>query len=116
MESGVPYVLGLILLGEVASLATLGLIQPWGERFPRWTPLVGGRRVPVRFAVTAATLGAMAVLLYAAGYFYTWAHRSPGSPTGAWAWLMNASFAPVVFWGPLLIAVTVHYYRRRRAA
>lgn len=113
---GSAYVLALILLSEVASFATLGLIQPWGERFPRWTPFLGGRRVSVRFAVTAATLGAMAVLLYAAGYFYTWTHRSPGSPTGAWALLMNASFAPVVFWGPLLIAVTVHYYRRRRAA
>jgi len=113
---GSAYVLALILLSEVASFATLGLIQPWGERFPRWMPFVGGRRVSVRFAVTTATLGAMTVLLYAAAYFYTWTHRSPGSPTGAWAWLMNASFAPVVAWGPLLLAVTVHYYRRRRRA
>ncbi|WP_246249878.1 hypothetical protein [Actinomadura litoris] len=113
---GSVYVLVLILLSELASFATLGLIQPWGERFPRWMPFVGGRRVSVRFAVTTAMLGAMTVLLYTVGYFYTWTHRSAGSPTGAWAWLMNASFAPVVAWGPLLIAVTVHYHRRRRAA
>jgi hypothetical protein len=64
------YVLALLLLSEVASFATLGLIQPWGKRFPRWMPFVGGRRVSVRFAVTTATLGAMSVLLYTAGYFY----------------------------------------------
>jgi hypothetical protein len=36
---------------------TIGLVRPWGEVLPRWIPLVGGRTVPVRAAVTVAGLG-----------------------------------------------------------
>jgi hypothetical protein len=31
-------------------------------------------------------------------------------------WLLTIVYAPLLFWGPLLGAVTVHYYRRRMAA
>ncbi|MEU1672373.1 hypothetical protein ABZ752_10125 [Streptomyces roseifaciens] len=29
-------------------------------------------------------------------------------------WLLSIAYAPLLLWGPLLGAVTVHYYRRRR--
>jgi hypothetical protein len=43
------------------ALLTVGLIRPWGEVFPRWMPVLGGRRVAVSFAVGAATTGAVLV-------------------------------------------------------
>lgn len=35
------------------------------------------------------------------------------SPWGTW--LLNIVYAPLLLWGPLLGAVTVHYCRRRTA-
>ncbi|MFK0245057.1 hypothetical protein ACIQUM_10185 [Amycolatopsis azurea] len=40
---------------------------------------------------------------------------SPGSwePSPVYGVVMAACYAPLVLWGPLLAAVTVHYARRR---
>ncbi|GAA3234401.1 hypothetical protein ACFO1B_23935 [Dactylosporangium siamense] len=48
-------------MGLGGSVLTLGLIRPWGERFPRWIPVLRGRRVPVALAVVPAVVVAMAV-------------------------------------------------------
>ena len=41
-------------MGLIGSVLTFGLIRPWGERFPRWVPVLRGRRVPVALAVVPA--------------------------------------------------------------
>ncbi|MEV5826574.1 hypothetical protein AB0L25_13445 [Spirillospora sp. NPDC052242] len=112
---GTPYVFALSVLSECLALLTLGLVRPWGEVFPRWIPLVGGRRVPVAFAVGAASLGAVAVTLigFAAAANWTDAMAAPEAPEGAAAWLMTLAYAPFLAWGPLLAVVTVHYFMRR---
>src|SRR5690606_34329438 len=35
---------------------TLGLILPWGRRFPRWMAGIGGRPVPIALAVVPASV------------------------------------------------------------
>ena len=37
-------------------------------------------------------------------------------PTSGWASLMALCYAPALLWGPLLAAVTMAYWRRRRSA
>lgn len=112
---GTPYVFALSLLLELLALLALGLVRPWGEVFPRWLPMVGGRAVPVSFAVTAASLGAAAVTLIGVIGASGWAGAlaAPESPDGFAAAVMTLAYAPFLAWGPLLAILTVHYYRRR---
>lgn len=105
--------LSVISLG-LASL-TIGLVRPWGEVFPAWLPWIGGRRVPLAFAVTAATAGAVLVAAFivrAAVAGEPSRPLPPGcSPPG---WDVLRFYVPMVLWPPLLLAVTWHHYRRRR--
>ena len=97
----------------------------WGEVFPRWVPGLRGRRVPALGAVVPAALGAAVLTL-----LWTWMAvsmslglRLDGRPQAAtapvsfgdWKGLVAvAAYAPLLLWGPLLGAVTISYWRRRR--
>ncbi|WP_327069625.1 hypothetical protein [Kitasatospora sp. NBC_01302] len=98
---------------EGLTFLTLGLVRPWGEVVPGWIPLIGGRRVAPLAAVVPASLGAAVLLLLtipnARGF-----GGAKGAPTGPALVLMDACYAPLLLWGPLLAVVTVDYYRRRR--
>lgn len=98
---------------EGLTMLTLGLVRPWGEVVPRWIPVVGGRRVPPLAAVIPAALGSIALMLLsipnAKGF-----GGAEGAPTGLALVVMDACYAPLLLWGPLLGVVTVSYYRRRR--
>src|SRR5438067_2099990 len=59
----------LATLGLVGSALTFGLIRPWGEVFPRWIPLLRGRRVPILLAFVPAV--AVAILVTSAGLMMT---------------------------------------------
>jgi len=50
----------------VGTWLTIGLVRPWGERFPRWMVGLAGRRVPVALATVPATQ-ASRVSAYTAG-------------------------------------------------
>ncbi|MGY5080043.1 hypothetical protein ACWIGX_23650 [Streptomyces nigrescens] len=112
------YLIGLSLVAEGLGLLTLGLVRPWGERVPRWVPVLGGRNVPVPAAVVPASLGAAAVTVITVLSSFGWDEEmaDPTAPKGAAAWLMTACYLPLLAWGPLLGWVTVAYYRRRRKA
>ena len=65
-ESG-TWISGLFLatFGLVGAVLMLGLVQRWGEVFPRWMIGLAGRRVPIALAVVPAAL--VAVLLVVGG-------------------------------------------------
>lgn len=65
-ESG-TWISGLFLatFGLAGAALLLGLVQRWGERFPRWMIGLAGRRVPVALAVIPASL--VSVLLIVGG-------------------------------------------------
>jgi hypothetical protein len=44
---------------------TLGLVQRWGEVFPRWVPFLSGKRVPPAMAIVPASL--VTVMVTSAG-------------------------------------------------
>jgi hypothetical protein len=105
----------LSLAQEAAAALTLGLVRPWGERWPRWIPGLGGRPVPVLAAVIPAGLGALVCTVY--GVLFVWTTFNAEMDIEPWGqWLMNLCYLPIVAWGPLLGIVTVHYYRRRTRA
>lgn len=113
--------LATIAVGGAA--LTLGLVRGWGEVFPRWIPFLGGRRVPVWFAVVPASLvsvlvtaaGLMFVRLTLAGTlgdsfnFFGDGEMALGGEN--WAALAPELLWPV--WGFALGAATLAYYRRR---
>jgi hypothetical protein len=111
--------LGLAVLALGGAVLTVGLVQRWGEVWPGWLPLLGGRPVPVRFPVTFA-LG-VSVLVMVAGLFFVRAVLTGtglvGAPSGADHQV--AAWLPEMFW-PLwslaLAGATFGYRERRRRA
>ena len=125
---GIPlglYVILLSIVSELLAFAVVGLVSTWGEVFPRWIPVLHGRRVPVLSAVVPAALGAAVLTL-----LWTWTAvslslglgvdglpRLQDDPLGFSDWqglVAVAAYAPLLLWGPLLGAVTISYWRRRR--
>ncbi|MGI8808778.1 MAG: hypothetical protein ACR2KK_13220 [Acidimicrobiales bacterium] len=107
------YVFGLsLLLVGLASL-TLGLVRPWGETVPRWVPVIGGRRIRPLAAVIPAGAGAAAVtLLWVVVFSNVDAIFDVYGLHGVARIAATFSYAPMLFWGPLLAAVTVSYAKR----
>ncbi|MFC8731436.1 hypothetical protein ACFT5B_03120 [Luteimicrobium sp. NPDC057192] len=111
-DSGWIAALGLGGFAVVGAVLTLGLTQRWGERFPRWTAGLAGRRVPVPLAVIPATIVAVAVLpagfTLIAGVLDGDLQLSGGG---------LAAFGPAFLWpiwSVLLGAATYAYWLRRR--
>ncbi|GAU64844.1 Syd protein [Streptomyces sp. NBRC 110611] len=121
------YVVFLSVLSEALAFTAFGLIARWGEVFPRWLPLVGGRRVPTMAAVVPAATGAALLT-------FLWTVLGPVTQVmgttirgdalpgdfpgeaGGWeeAWF-HICYTPLILWGPLLAVLTIAYWRRRRA-
>jgi hypothetical protein len=102
--------LGVVAVG--GAILTLGLVQPWGEVFPRWVPFLSGRSVPPALAIIPASL--VAVIVTEAGLMFVRL-----ALTGHWEgegenW---AALAPELLWpiwGVSLGMATLAYYFRRR--
>ncbi|NYI77564.1 hypothetical protein [Nocardioides panzhihuensis] len=125
---GWAYVILLSIVAELLAFTAVGLIAAWGEVFPRWVPVLGGRTVPTLAAVIPAALGAtvltmlwtvIGVVIQIAGIKLggdPLPHDFPGNAGGWSAFIFYLAYAPLVLWGPLLGIVTVAYWRRRHHA
>lgn len=119
------YIIALSLLSMGAAFLTFGLVQRWGEVFPRWIPGVGGRQVLVLGAVIPAAFG---VLFLGSTSLWQVAitvldienpsqDKSCVFPqSGPAEVALTLAYLPLLAWGPLLAIVTVAYYKRRRAS
>jgi hypothetical protein len=119
------YVCVLSVVSELVAFAAIGLIARWGEVFPRWLPGVGARRVPTLLATVPAALAALvltAVSLTVAATSVTGRTiRGEPHPAGFPLHFRDVegvmavlAYAPLLLWGPLLAAVTLAYWQRRR--
>lgn len=126
------YVIVLSLFSEALGFLAVGLVSTWGEVYPRWIPLLGGRRVRPKSAIVPAAVGSVILTAMWTGAFLLilTGRRFDGSVTGngTWqagfiqvvggtdwrAWVFGAAYLPLFFWGPLLGAVTYAYAKRRR--
>ena len=123
-ESGM-WTSGLFLatFGLVGAVLTLGLVQRWGEVFPRWMIGLAGRRVPIALAVVPAALVSVLLIVGGIGIWFSlpqmvadvggrWGrgyrtHRGNNLPGGIH--LTVPSFA-----GLRWRSATLGYYYRRR--
>ena len=119
------YVLGLDAIQVGAALACLGLYQPWGERLPRWLPVVGGhvihRLVPtiiggIGAALLSGIVAAFALLFLLAGTGMITAQTPATGMSALQAAVLSACYAPTLLWPPALIAGLIGYWRRRAPA
>ncbi|WP_309104817.1 hypothetical protein [Microbacterium sp.] len=97
--------LGLGML--IGGVLTLGLIMPWGERFPRFLAWIGGRAVPPGLAVIPATV--VSVLFTAAGIEFALEGVGAAKET-----LFVLLMFPFWLWGPMLGLAAWAYAMRRR--
>ena len=102
----------LATMGALGSLLTLGLVQRWGEIFPRWMVGLRGRRVPVSLAVVPATLVSIMVTIGGVMYIRLHFQGAFDNQKDDWGATVPEMFWPV--WGIALAAATLAYYLRRR--
>ncbi|GIH10023.1 hypothetical protein Rhe02_80900 [Rhizocola hellebori] len=103
---------GLGGFAVVGSVLTLGLIQRWGEVFPRWMIGLAGRRVPVMLAVVPALVVAVAVTSASVSLLSNArVYRVLGGSDSAAA--LPMLLWPI--WGAALAAAAFAYYVRRRS-
>ncbi|MEV0828342.1 hypothetical protein [Nonomuraea rubra] len=112
-ESGLRWAgLFLSLMGLGGAILTLGLVQRWGEVYPRWIWFRAGRPVPPMLAVVPASIVSVIVL---SGGLTFWRLRMVHD----YEWEMWATWAPSLvwpLWGVALAAATLAYHLRRRGA
>jgi hypothetical protein len=93
----------------------LGLVQRWGEVFPRWSFGLAGRRVPIALAVIPAAI--MSVLLIVGGISIISAYSRmafAAEATGQNIWIVAGPAFLLPLWGAALAVATLGYYYRRR--
>jgi hypothetical protein len=122
-ESG-TWISGLFLatFGLVGALLMLGLVQRWGESFPRWMIGLAGRRVPIALAVVPALLAS--VLLIVGGIGVWSVLRQMVANLAASGVKGTELIVGVIFqvgptllfpvWGAALAVAALGYYYRRR--
>jgi hypothetical protein len=100
---------GLGGFAVVGAVLTLGLVQRWGEVFPRWMVGLAGRRVPIKLATVPATIVAVAVASASAGFLSS-------SQALALVGEGSATTLPMVLWPAwaVALAVATYAYQLRR--
>ncbi len=112
----------LATFGLAGAVLTLGLVQRWGEVFPRWVIGLAGRRVPVALAVTPAAF--VSVLLVVGGVV-VWSLlpgmvgrlAARGEAGAGLIWEVGVAVGPVLLfpvWGVALAVAALGYSYRRR--
>jgi hypothetical protein len=122
-ETG-TWISGLFLatLGLVGAVLMLGLVQRWGEVFPRWMIGLGRRRVPIALAVIPASLASVLLIVGGIGI---WAALDQMVANAAASGIEGKELigqitfvvGPTLLfpvWGVALTAATLGYYYRRR--
>ena len=115
-ESGM-WVSGLFLatFGLVGAALTLGLVQRWGEVFPRWMIGLAGRRVPIALAVIPASIVSV---LFIVGGITIWASYTRmadlAAASGQDIMVIVGPTLLLPLWGSALAVATLGYYYRRR--
>jgi len=123
-ESG-KWIGGALFLGNfilVGAILMLGLIQRWGEVFPRWMLGLAGRRVPIALAVIPASLAS--VLLFVGGIgIWSGLGQMVANLVTSGADNLEITGAIIIqlgptllfpVWGVALAIATLGYYYRRR--
>lgn len=100
----------LASVGLVGAVLTLGLIQRWGEVFPRWMLGLAGCRVRPMLAVIPAMF--VSVILVATSFMYIRVVTIDGITPATWPLSLPETLFLV--WGVALFIAALAYHRRRQ--
>ncbi|MDA8371195.1 MAG: hypothetical protein M0026_15205 [Nocardiopsaceae bacterium] len=109
----------LAAFGVVGAVLTLGLVQRWGEVFPRWMVGLAEKRVPIALAVVPASFVSVLMTVGGIAMWSGYAQMVSGSVTGSGGGMGVIGAAPTALfpvWGMALAAAALAYYYRRRGA
>ncbi len=114
--------LSLAIFNLVGAALMLGLVQHWGEVFPRWMIGLAGRRVPIALAVVPASLAAVLLFVGGIGIFSAVPRmvtnlQAEGMEVNKMIWEIVIQLGPTLLfpvWGIALAVATLGYYFRRR--
>ena len=106
----------------VGAVLMLGLVQRWGEVFPRWMIGLAGRRVPIALAVVPASIVSVLLIVGGIGIWSDLpqmvAYSMAGGAEGAgFIWEITFQVGPTLLfpvWGVALVVAALGYYYRRR--
>ncbi|MBW6436859.1 hypothetical protein KZ829_24245 [Actinoplanes hulinensis] len=103
----------ITVVPPLAGLLVLGLVQRWGQRFPRWVPGLGGRRVPRLLAVLPAGTVAITLATYGVLSFGVFAGQVLDGEQ-SWAqvrdgWATVATLLVFLGWGVAVGVTTAGY-------
>jgi hypothetical protein len=114
--------LSMATFGLVGALITFGLVQRWGEVFPRWMIGLAGRRIPMALAVIPVSLISVLLVVGGIGIWSALPHMITAVKDGGAVGLMvvwelfiqvgSTLLFPV--WGVALAVAMLGYYFRRR--
>ncbi len=93
----------------------LGLVQRWGEIFPRWMIGLSGRRVPIALAVVPAAILSVLLMVTGVAILSGWgqmANNAAGTEQNMVIMVGPVALFPV--WAAALAVATLGYYLRRR--
>jgi len=112
-ETGIGWAgAGLGAFALAGAVLTLGLVQRWGEVFPRWMIGLAGRRVPIKLATVPATVVAVFITSASVGFLTTDGFLTMF--TGG----LSLATAPMLLWplwGVALAGAALAYHLRRRS-
>jgi len=122
-EAG-TWISGLFLagFGLVGAALMLGLVQRWGEMFPRWMLGLAGRRIPIPLAVIPASLAAVLLTVGGIGIWFGLDQMvanavAAGAQGIGLVGEITFQVGPTLLfpiWGVALAVATLGYYYRRR--
>ncbi|MFI8926995.1 hypothetical protein ACIG3E_04805 [Streptomyces sp. NPDC053474] len=116
--AGVAYVVTLSLLSEAFALLCRGLVRPWGETVPGWVPGLRGRRIPPFVVIVPAALSGLLLtgllVEWLLSTFHIAGFANVPYTNGWWALLAAVVSGLFVLWGPMVLALTYAYWRRRQ--
>lgn len=114
---------GTVLLAALGIFLLFGLVRPWGQVFPRWTPVLRGRRVPRWLPLGPALIGVGTLVpygLWGIGYLLLGevgvvSVRAGDFPSAADAVLVGwIGFTAFAGYGLALLTATRSYWLRTR--
>jgi hypothetical protein len=111
------WISGLFLasFGLVGAVLMLGLVQRWGEVFPRWIIGLAGCRVPIALALVPASIASVLFMVTGIGIWGGFAPMTNAAAvSGQSYWISVGPTLLFPLWGAALAVATLGYYYRRR--
>ncbi|MEV4873644.1 hypothetical protein [Streptomyces syringium] len=110
-EGGAAYLHTLNGMALLSGIFALSLVRPWGTVFPRWVPLLAGRRVPRWPVVVTAGILSVFLFLYTLWAIYA-TFNSDTSEAIFSPWIVAYGIPQFLLWSVGLMVAGWSYYRR----